>query len=203
MSMKLSQTVKDLERVTVRPYLRERGFEGTGPRFERTVGETPQRIEVQRAKFDYMKGFVYLNGIISVPVLDQLLGRTTGRNITLRPNHVDRNLDEAIIVTHTSDPDDLSAVAVRGLDALVSRMNELTTTADAVDYLSAKKLNDFEGVFGWYLQHDQLDRAQTFVTGLHEYFGAQPRWEKLAGKLDDVAAHVAPDTDWRTWLSNS
>lgn len=85
MSMKLSQTVKDLERVTVRPYLRERGFEGTGPRFERTVGETPQRIEVQRAKFDYMKGFVYLNGIISVPVLDQLLGRTTGRNITLRP----------------------------------------------------------------------------------------------------------------------
>ncbi|MBC6496695.1 hypothetical protein [Microbacterium sp. 4-7] len=201
--MKLSQTVKDLEGVTVRPYLRERGFEGTGPRFERTVGETPQRIEVQRAKFDYMKGFVYLNGIISVPVLDQLLGRTTGRNITLRPNHVDRNLDEAIIVTHTSDPDDLSAVAVRGLDALVSRMNELTTTADAVDYLSAKKLNDFEGVFGWYLQHDQLDRAQTFVTGLHEYFGAQPRWEKLAGKLDDVAAHVAPDTSWRTWLSNS
>ncbi len=203
MSMKLSQTVKDLERVTVRPYLRERGFEGTGPRFERTVGETPQRIEVQRAKFDYMKGFVYLNGIISVPVLDQLLGRTVGRNITLRPNHVDRNLDEAIIVTHTSDPDDLSAVVVRGLDALVSRMNELTTTADAVDYLSAKKLNDFEGVFGWYLQHDQLDRAQTFVTGLHEYFGAQPRWEKLAGKLDDVAAHVAPDTAWRTWLSNS
>lgn len=203
MSMKLSQTVEDLERVTVRPYLRERGFEGTGPRFERTVGETPQRIEVQRAKFDYMKGFVYLNGIISVPVLDQLLGRTTGRNITLRPNHVDRNLDEAIIVTHTSDPDDLSAVAVRGLDALVSRMNELTTTADAVDYLSAKKLNDFEGVFGWYLQHDQLDRAQTFVTGLHEYFGAQPRWEKLAGKLDDVAVHVAPDTAWRTWLSNS
>ncbi|WP_295105719.1 hypothetical protein [uncultured Microbacterium sp.] len=201
--MKLSQTVKDLERVTVRPYLRERGFEGTGPRFERTVGETPQRIEVQRAKFDYMKGFVYLNGIISVPVLDQLLGRTVGRNITLRPNHVDRNLDEAIIVTHTSDPDDLSAVVVRGLDALVSRMNELTTTADAVDYLSAKKLNDFEGVFGWYLQHDQLDRAQTFVTGLHEYFGAQPRWEKLAGKLDDVAAHVAPDTAWRTWLSNS
>ncbi|MCP1430226.1 hypothetical protein J3D45_002724 [Microbacterium foliorum] len=201
--MKLSQTVKDLERVTVRPYLRERGFTGTGPRFERTVGETPQRIEVQRAKFDYMKGFVYLNGIISVPVLDQLLGRTVGRNITLRPNHVDRNLDEAIIVTHTSDPDDLSAVAVRGLDALVSRMNELTTTADAVDYLSAKKLNDFEGVFGWYLQHDQLDRAQTFVTGLHEYFGAQPRWEKLAGKLDDVAAHVAPDTAWRTWLSKS
>ncbi|AKV86534.1 hypothetical protein AKG07_09735 [Microbacterium sp. CGR1] len=201
--MKLSQTVKDLERVTVRPYLRERGFEGTGPRFERTVGETPQRIEVQRAKFDYMKGFVYLNGIISVPVLDQLLGRTVRRNITLRPNHVDRNLDEAIIVTHTSDPDDLSAVAVRGLDALASRMNELTTTADAVDYLSAKKLNDFEGVFGWYLQHDQLDRAQTFITGLHEYFGAQPRWEKLAGKLDDVAAHVAPDTAWRTWLSNS
>lgn len=138
-----------------------------------------------------------------MPVLDQLLGRTVGCNVTLRPNHVDQSLDEAIIVTHTSDPDDLSAVAVRGLDALLSRMNELTTTIDAVDYLSAKKLNDFEGVFGWYLQHDQLDRAQTFVTGLHEYFGAQPRWEKLAGKLDDVAAHVAPDTAWRTWLSNS
>ena len=203
MSTKLSQTVKDLERVTVRPYLRERGFEGTGPKFQRTVGQTPQTVEVQRARFDSMKGFVYLNGIISVPALDQLLGRTVGRNIFLRPNHVDRNLDEAIIVTHTSDPDDLSALAVRGLDALLSRMNELTRTIDAVDYLSGMKLCDFEGVFGWYLQHDQLDRAQTFVIGLHERFGAQPRWEKLAGKLDDVAAHVAPDTAWRTWLSNS
>lgn len=203
MSMKLAQTVKDLERVTVRPYLRERGFTGTGPRFDRTVGETPQRIEVQRAKFDYMKGFVYLNGIISVPAVDQLLERTVGRNIFLRPNHVDRNLDEAIIVTHTSDPDDLSALAVRGLDALLSRMNELTTTAGAVDYLSRMKLYDLEGVFGWYLQHDQLDRAQAFVTGLYEHFGAQPRWEKVAGKLDDVAALISPDTDWRTWLSNS
>jgi hypothetical protein len=203
--MKPSQIVKDVERATVRPYLRERGFEGTGPTFRRTLGETMQVIEVQRAKFDGMKGFVYLNGIINLPAINELLGGPDSKAfpsaIRLRPKHVDASIDEAITVTQTSNPDDISAAAVRGLDVLLGRMDEITTTAGAVDFLSRKKLTAYEGVFAWYLHHNQLEEARAFVIGLHEYFGAQPRWEIFAARLDDVAARVSPDTPWRTWLT--
>ena len=207
--MSPSDIVSDVERTKLRPYLREQGFQGPGPEYQRSVGETLQIVEVQRAKFGEAQGLMYLNGKILLPMLDQVLGRSVpldvgGRlsSVFLRPNHVDASLDEAITVTQTSDPDDITAAAVRGLEVLLGGMNEMTTTAYAVDYLSRRKLTDYEGVFGWYLYHDQLEEARAFVTGLHEYFGAQPRWEKLADKLDDVAARISPDTPWRTWLSS-
>jgi hypothetical protein len=203
-TVKPSQIVNELVRGTVRPYLRERGFEGTGPKFQRTLGETVQVVEVQRAKFDGMKGLVYLNGIIYLPAINQLLGGPDSKAfpsvLTLRPNIVDANLDEAITVTQTSDPDDITAAAVRGLEALLGRMNETTTTAEAIDYLSRRKLTAYEGVFAWYLHNNQLEKARTFVTGLHDFFGTQPRWKIFAGKLDDVAARISPDTQLRAWL---
>lgn len=197
----ITSAVKD----TLKPYLLENGFEAEGTTtFRRSVGETVQTVEIQRSRVGGAQGFVYLNGIIRLPAISELLAGVDSRprpnSLMFRPHNVDRSRPEAIAITQESDPADIGAVGVRGIDALLGRMNEFTTTADAVDYLSGKKLSLFEGVFAWYLQHDQLDRAQAFVTGLHEYFGAQPRWEKLAKMLDDVAAHISPETPWRTWL---
>lgn len=197
----ITSAVKD----TLKPYLLKNGFEVDGTtKFRRPVGETVQTVEIQRSRVGGAQGFVYLNGIIHLPAIHELLAGVDSRprptNLMFRPHNVDRSLNEAIAITQESDPADIGALGVRSIDALLGRMNEFTTTADAVDYLSGKKLSLFEGVFAWYLQHDQLDRAQAFVTGLHEYFGAQPRWEKLAKMLDDVAAHISPETPWRTWL---
>jgi hypothetical protein len=61
---------------------------------------------------------------------------------------------------------------VRGIDVLLGKLATITTTADAVDHLSGMKLASCKGVFGWYLHHDQLEKAR-----------------------------ISPDTPWRTWLT--
>lgn len=207
--MNPSQIVTDVVRSTIRPYLRELGFTGTGPRFERPVGETVQHIWVQKAKFDGVKGFVYVNGTIDLPELDDLLGRSEPSPeeprtvISLRSDQVDESVNPEIVVTQTSEPDDVSAAMMRCLEVVLGKMDGITTTEDAVEYLSHRMLAGYQGVFGWYLHHGGLGQARGFVIGLHEYFGEQPRWEIFAGKLDAVAERVAPGTNWRAWLDDA
>jgi hypothetical protein len=207
--MNPSQIVTDVVRSTIRPYLRERGFTGTGPRFERPVGETVQHIWVQKAKFDGVKGFVYVNGTIDLPELDDLLGRPEPSSeeprtaISLRSNQVDESVSSEIVVTQTSEPDDVLASMTRCLEVVLGKLDEITTTEEAVDYLSHRMLAGYQGVFGWYLHHRRLEQARAFVTGLHDYFGEQPRWKIFASKLDAVAEGVAPGTNWRAWLDHA
>jgi hypothetical protein len=101
----ITRAVKD----TWKPYLLEKGFEADGTQFRRSVGETVQIMGIQRHGVGGAQGFVYLNGIIRLPAIQELLA-----GVDSRP---------------------------------------------------------------------------------------QPRWEKLAGMLDDVAAHISPETPWRTWLA--
>ncbi len=208
--MRPSDIITAAFRDTLKPYLLEHGFQAQGTTFVRAAGETAQTVEIQRHGVGGAQGMVYLNGRIHVVAVDELLSRAESPGfarlpcvILFRPHQLDQSIETPIHITQASDPGEVAAEAVRGIDVLLAKMATITTTADAVDHLSGLKLTSYEGVFAWYLEHGQLDRARAFVMGLYQHFGAQPRWEKLAPRIDAVAAEVLPDTPWRTWLISS
>ena len=203
-----SEIITAAVRGHVRPFVRERGFRGLGPTFRRTVGETEQMIQVQRSHITSTDGLVYLNGMIYVPALDELLGlpaRTASDewrcHITLRPDSVDEHAESRVLVKPDSGVEDVADSAVRGIEVLLSRLDTVTTATDTVELLSHLKLYQFERVIGWFLRHDQHDRARAFVVDLYDTFGNESRWDALARRIDDAVAHVSPTTPWRSWIA--
>lgn len=153
--MRPSDIITTAVRDTLKPYLREQGFEAHGTKFLRPGGETNQTVEIQRHGVGGAQGMVYLNGRIYLPAVDELLGPPAPPHavrlpcvIMFRPRQIDDSIKTPIRITQECDPVEVAAEAVRGIDVLLGKMATITTTADAVDHLSGKKLTSYAGVFG-------------------------------------------------------
>ncbi|WP_426308900.1 DUF4304 domain-containing protein [Cellulosimicrobium sp. E-16] len=190
------------------PVLADRGFRRAGSTFRRPAGETVQVVQVQRstrngpalARFS-------LNGSVYVPALDELLDAPVltepdepSCHLRWRPHDVLPDAPAHYDVAADADVGTVGAVAARDLVGLLDALDRRATADAVVDELAGRALAQYERVAGWYLSHDRTDDARVFVTGLHERFGDERRWEVFARHLDAVVDRVGGGADWRSWI---
>lgn len=170
----------------VGPFLRSRGFDVSGPSFERKRGPLYDVINFQGDRHNgtmSWHGFFVNVGIGSAeidaacPGYERAGHPLKGSLLQRRWEHLVPDLPYEVRFAHDTDMREFAAALCGGFDLTLAEMERISTTEQLVRYaVENNLLIEYDKTCRYLAAIDDIDILTEYVTTLHNCFGHQNRW---------------------------
>jgi hypothetical protein len=170
----------------VGPFLRARGFDVSGPSFERERGPLYDMINFQA---DWHNGTMSWHGFFinvgigsaevdtACPGYERLAHPLKGSLLQHRWEHLVPDLPYEVRFDHRTDMSQFAVALCEGIDLVLAEMERITTTTQLVRYaVDNNLLIEYDKTCRYLAAIDDIDMLTEYVTTLHSCFGSQDRW---------------------------
>jgi Domain of unknown function (DUF4304) len=167
-------------------FLRARGFDVSGPSFERERGPLYDMINFQA---DWHNGTMSWHGFFvnvgigsaevdtACPGYERVAHPLKGSLLQHRWEHLVPDLPYEVRFDHRTDMRQLAAALCDGLDLALAEMERISTTKQLVRYaVDNNLLIEYDKTCRYLAAIDDIETLTEYVTTLHNCFGRQDRW---------------------------
>jgi hypothetical protein len=169
------------------PFLRARGFDSSGPSFERQRGPLYDMINFQADRHN--NGTMSWHGLFvnvgigsaevdtACPGYERAAHALKGSLLQHRWEHLVPDLPYEVRFDHGTDMRQLAAALCDGLDLALAEMDRISTTKQLVRYaVDNNLLIEYDKTCRYLAAIDDIETLTEYVTALHNRFGRQDRW---------------------------